>query len=49
MIEEKQIMYYHRINNNPTGITKTTASEPKQPWNTTIQDTLKNTTWNMKR
>ena len=30
MIEEKQIMYYHRIHNNPTGITKTTASEPKK-------------------
>ena len=27
MIEEKQIMYYHRIRNNPTGIT---ASETKK-------------------
>ena len=37
MIEEKQIMYYPRIHNNPTAITKTTASEPKTPWNTTIK------------
>ena len=31
MIEEKQIMYYHRIHNNPTGITSMTASETKKP------------------
>ena len=31
MIEEKQIMHYHRIHNNPAGITSTTASETKKP------------------
>ena len=44
MMKEKQIMYYHIIHNNPTGITKTTATETnKKPWNTTIKNTL----WNM--
>ena len=47
MMEEKQIMYYHRIHNNPTGITKTTATETKYPWNTTIKTHSENTIWNM--
>ena len=41
MIEEKQIMYYHRIHNNPAGITSTTASVTKNPWNIIINNTIK--------
>ena len=37
MIEEKQIMTYREIHNNPTGITKTTGSETNNPRNTFIK------------
>ena len=30
MMEEKQIMYHHKIHNNPKGITKATAPEAKK-------------------
>ena len=49
MIEEKQIMYYHRIHNNPTGLRK--QLPPKKQHNKTCNTTIKtpseNTIWDI--